>query len=231
VTLSVVAYRVFLGLLLLLVNLSLAGCESAPRTVHYRLTVEIETSEGKRTGTGVVESKNYYNDGLLRGIGNAIIREARGEAVIIDLAERGLLFVLLVGDPTRPLSPGGPGSLLSENFTQYVGDGGAEFYDRLNQNKPKMALPAAKLPMMVRFRDIDNPMTVERVHPETLSASFGDSVKFMRADLEITNDAVTTGIGSKLKWLAKVGEGYLGGGVSSGSTPMGLQGINFKSRT
>jgi hypothetical protein len=56
-------------------------------------------------------------------------------------------------------------------------------------------------PVLVRFRDINDPRTLERVDPEGLSTSFGTGVRLARVTLQLTDDHVTTGIEKKLKWL------------------------------
>jgi hypothetical protein len=71
----------------------------------------------------------------------------------------------------------------------------------LNKLQPKAELPSALLPMLVRFRDIKDPRSVEGVSPDNLAASFGPGVRLRRATIEITRDRVTTGIGQTLPWL------------------------------
>jgi hypothetical protein len=67
-------------------------------------------------------------------------------------------------------------------------------------------LPLDKLPMLVRFRDISDPKSVERVGPNDLATSFGPGVKHVRAMIEITDAPVTTGIEARLGWLGKYPE-------------------------
>ena len=52
--------------------LVLASCNSAPRTIRYRMTVEVETPEGLRMGSSVMETRASYTDGFLKGLGNAV---------------------------------------------------------------------------------------------------------------------------------------------------------------
>jgi len=55
--------------------------------------------------------------------------------------------------------------------------------------------------LLIRFRDLDDPATAERVDPFDLAASFGPGVKLLRATIEMTNDPVTTGLDQKLPWI------------------------------
>jgi hypothetical protein len=58
-----------------------------------------------------------------------------------------------------------------------------------------------ELPLLVRFRDIDDPKTVERVEPGDLAASFGPGVYLERATIEITKDSISKGIEKRLSWI------------------------------
>jgi hypothetical protein len=60
--------------------------------------------------------------------------------------------------------------------------------------------------MLVTFGDIKDPKSVKRVDPDDLSASFGAGVKLKAITVEITDDAVTTGIGGRLGWLGEYPE-------------------------
>jgi hypothetical protein len=50
----------------------------------------------------------------------------------------------------------------------------------------------------VTFGDIKDPTSVARVDPDDLAASFGAGVKLKAITVEITDDAVTTGIEKRL---------------------------------
>ena len=54
----------------------------------------------------------------------------------------------------------------------------------------KVDLPLTSLPLLVRFRDLNDPMSVERVDPLDIAKSFGAGTKLVSATLEI----VPTGI-------------------------------------
>ncbi len=58
--------------------------------------------------------------------------------------------------------------------------------------------------MLVRFRNIADPASVEKVYPENLAKSFGPGVRLKRATIEISTDPVTTGIEKRLGWLNRL---------------------------
>jgi hypothetical protein len=55
--------------------------------------------------------------------------------------------------------------------------------------------------MLVHFRYLGSPKSVERVYPGKLAAAFGPDTRLLRATIETTRDPVTTGIETKLPWL------------------------------
>lgn len=78
--------------------IALAGCNGTAEAVRYRLTVEVDDNGAIRTGAAVQEENCTFNDGAFKGMGNALNCGIKGEAVVIDLGEKGALFVLLIRD-------------------------------------------------------------------------------------------------------------------------------------
>lgn len=186
--------------LLSLGALALSGCNSAPRTIRYRLTLDVDTPDGLKTGSGVIQITMNYNDGLLRGLGNPANPSVKGEAVVVDLGSAGILFCLLK-NPSYFLPAALPkGAPIKE---------GSNYYDSLRQYKPNGDVAFDRLPMLVRFHGIDDPPTVAQVDPNDLATTFGAGVKLVRATIAITDDPVTTGITKYLGWwFAQAKPGY-----------------------
>jgi hypothetical protein len=169
---------------------------------RYRMTVEIETPQGLRVGQSVREVSYYSRP---QGVYGA---KVRGEAAAIDLPDGPTLFALLFdangmsdygariadwalkGD----VSPGGANA-------GYVPGQFAELYP----TKPRTRSPIGSTsgPMLVRFRDVADPSSVERVDPNDLSATFGAGVRLRRITIEMTQDAVTEGIRRRLPWVSQ----------------------------
>jgi hypothetical protein len=79
---------------------------------------------------------------------------------------------------------------------------GAKFkIDDFANSRTSVDLAPNALPMLVRFRDVGDPKSVELVDPDHLDASFGPGVKILRAKAEITNEPITAGIEKRLRWL------------------------------
>ncbi|HEY8064409.1 MAG TPA: hypothetical protein VIF40_06725 [Methylosinus sp.] len=170
---------------------------------RYRLILTAEVDGRLVSGTSVVQID--YRELSLYWLlpddpGGPVKAKARGEALVLDLGAHGLLFATLdlcrhypryvVLDVVLCAWNGRPAR--SMNDLQAVRD------------LPPVELPFERLPMLVRFRDIADPETVERVEPEDLPAKFGPGVRLVGAKIEMTTDPVTQGITMILPWLARM---------------------------
>src|SRR5258708_39869735 len=102
-------FWVFLFLVLALGWFVLDGSTTRPRVVRSRRTIVVETPEGERSGSSVTQETISFHGGLRRAQGWALWTDFVGEAVVVDLGQRGLLFATLV-KPSWFNSPGWGGS-------------------------------------------------------------------------------------------------------------------------
>lgn len=188
--------------------MALAGCNTSARRFRERLTLVVDTPEGKVSGSSVTEHEAVFQDGWWGGMaGHSRLFRTRGEATVVDLGTRGLLFALLGRDDERKDSAG-PGSyeiLIFGGMKERTSDDGelARFIDTLNHARPKGDIPIKNLGLLIHFRDPNDPKTVERVDPINLPASFGAGVKLAQATIEIVNEPLTTGIEARLPWMQR----------------------------
>lgn len=179
---------------------ALTGCGLFERRARYRfrMTVEVETSQGMRSGSSVmqvsaVQGVKWTSETHAGGAG------VQGEAVIVDLPT-GPIFVLLTisgdGGPLlatevtvalNPKAKPGSNQNWSDTFLPAVRDLGSWF------GGASAELPRRSWPMMVRFRDINDSRSVELVDP--------DKAGVKRIMLQTTSDDVSSGIRSRLRWL------------------------------
>ncbi|MCW2319207.1 hypothetical protein M2322_004776 [Rhodoblastus acidophilus] len=200
--------RLFTKLASFLTLLALAGCGESRFSYRYRLTLEVETPEGVKSGSGVLEvnafdTKNAFPKLAERRSGALV----KGEAIAVDLGSRGILFVLLTSPRSLeaaaflPAFAATRAGIIRQRYDY-------DLYTDLARDLAKIKTPIdvspGEIPLLVRFRDINDPATVERVDPANFAASFGPSVKLVRATIEITNDPVTTSIEKRLWWLRHV---------------------------
>lgn len=165
---------------------------------HYKITVEIETPEGIKSGSAVRE----VTVGRQPPIGDApsIIFDVRGEAVVVDLGQRGVVFSLINWDSDRDV-----------------------FYalNTIEKNELRTGLkgmlPQAHYPQFVMFKDINDPKSVTLVlggqfNKETqkfdpvndFEKLFGAGVKLKEITIEITDESVTWGVDKVLSWVPNV---------------------------
>ena len=104
-------------------------------------------------------------------------------------------------------------------------DGWKEVRSRVQADRSLMTLEPRFYPLLVRFGDLRNSASVQRVDPADLSASFGSSVRLRRITVQVTDDRVTKGdIEKRLPWL----NGKLGSLVKAGNTPVAEQAFSSR---
>ena len=198
-----------------LAALMLSACGDDTPTYRYRMTVEVETPEGLKTGSSVIEVSTDVASEYTIPTPGKVTNRVRGEAAAVDLGERGVLFALLRSESEADwagrvmflLAPAG--SLDGDEFL-------GRFANMLDMTRP-IDLPATfrdvghlkdrpARPMLVTFGDLADPTTVETVDPDNLAATFGDGVSLRRITVQMTDDPVTSGIGQRLGWLSEYPE-------------------------
>lgn len=190
-------------------------------TIRYRLTLHAEVDGKPAVGAGVVQvtySKALGTTGADYGA------HVRGEAIILNLPGKGSVFALLREGQDSRSAPDYivlrafqfPGGALPRPVEQ-----GMSQVDRL---AGMVELPFENLPMLIRFREANNPLTVERIDPSNLETAFGSGVKLTRVTLEIVPSGfwplnvvglsgvpISAGITITLPWLNAVREGNIDG--------------------
>lgn len=174
--------------------------------LHYKLSVDVDDNGTRRHGEGVILVLFQSQGPLLIGNTPQWTVEALGEAFAVDMGPRGTFFVLLSNDRNRNTSAAAGRSALAVYFRFYVNDlsnGLSSLWKIVAFAQSKKAVDVApnRLPQLVRFRDVNEPSTVEPVDPDRLDLSFGPGVKIIGVHAELTNEKVTKGIESRLKWL------------------------------
>ena len=169
-------------------------------TIRYRMTVEIDTPQGLRSGSSVIDLEPSWNFGRP-------IWSLRGEAVAVDLPGGQTVFAL-IGDRDDPdyaihLPADVFQSLLSapENARTNGTPDMRKWIAYLDAHKPSAVLDANQLPMFVRFGRVSNPMSVSQVDPTRFADAFGAGVRLLRVTIQITDDPVTDSLRGRLPWL------------------------------
>ena len=198
-------------------------------SIHYKVTVTVDTPEGEKTGYAVREISNgSFNE--LPGIDAISINptDVEGEAVVVDLGERGVLFALISEDHDQ------------DEFYQAFGakdgnstrEGVRHFLHLSLQSLFHFGdygdVHAYTPYMYVMFTDINDPESVvqlveneqkvkkykeelKRDRVQTFKEAFGDGVSYPDATLQMTDDPLTWRVRDYLPWIDDLWSGFLDG--------------------
>ncbi|MEM1287385.1 MAG: hypothetical protein AAGH60_03440 [Pseudomonadota bacterium] len=204
-------------------------------SLRYEITVEVEVDGEVYAGSNVHEV-TLGRQPTLADASPAYSR-FKGEAVAIDIADRGTLFMLLTGlrgpsSRNEPFSSEHGYSADPEQLLNVVFDvrpSSAEAVRSLPSRIIDGDVPFNRLPMMVRFEDITDPTTVALVNPFDLAASFGEGVELRRVHVQTTRARVTVGIDDRLPWLGSIRASLDGSTLYHGRTLANSVGVlNFR---
>lgn len=185
--------------------LLLGGCNPFYSSASYRYRM---TVEGEHQGSAVYEVLAERTRAVLlpeEKPGGSLLK---GQALVIETSSGPVFALLKSGDDsvglissvTHALAPDIPMGG-QPNFWKAVKRLGGWF------GGAKGELPREDWPLLVRFRNINDPKSVEKVSP--------DAIGMKRILLETTSDDVTTGIEKRLAWFAQ----YLDRHLDGTSTP------------
>ncbi|MBN9041134.1 MAG: hypothetical protein J0H38_07575 [Rhizobiales bacterium] len=193
-------------------------------TVRYHLTLNAVVDGVPKVGSGVIEV-SYSKIPQILGSSAEFTIDVQGEAVALDLGSHGTLFALLKeGEDSRSSAewivlrafnlPGGALPSPVEKGVKQVG-----------QLSGKVDLPLKNLPLLVHFRDINDPTTVEKVDPFNPQKTLGPGVELKGASVEIvsagvwplswwgiTGERLTRDVDARLTWLSGYFNRRLDGG-------------------
>jgi len=194
------------GVLANLMLIALTGCDvlSGAHSYRYRVTVEVETPVGLRTGSSIWEVETNAGSGIPD---RSLHSRVHGEAVAVELPS-GVLFATMRSQVLN--SPGDyaaglvnshlrreptPGAVMTRDW--------AENMRRIARAKPSFELAPDELPLLVRFRDPKDANSLQSVSPKALNATFGNGVRLRRVIVAVTDErSKGNEILDLLPWLA-----------------------------
>ena len=166
--------------------LFLTSCDYIiPSTWNYRITVEIETPEGIKTGSAVRQVRAWKNVAQwLNPDVRRISYDVIGEAVVVDLEERGVVFALIDWDSYKEMFSAFPISANTwKERLMYFNNLEVGTKAELNQD----------LPRFVTFDNFDDSMSIRGVDRNKMNEIFDKGVSFKSVSVEITDDSVAFG--------------------------------------
>lgn len=194
-------------------------------TYHYRLTIEVETPDGIKSASSVIEVTQRKQTPAPLPVPPYVAR-VKGEAVFVDLGQGRNVIALLAGGPTGGNSDGPHHVIYSVSPVR-----DADNYWRLPSLEGKWDLPLDAMPTLVTFTDLADPASARVIYaggmrglgaqsPHTgrfpayepavlvdaFTETFGPGTAFKRATLEMVSKdtPVTRGIEGKIPGLQDV---------------------------
>lgn len=173
-------------------------------TYRFQLIVEIDTPFGSRVGASVYEVRTRRRVSIdLQSKSSACW--VYGEAVAIDLPCGDALFTLLkFGTRSEGLARMSMRALDPAYDNDFARSGRA--LARRKHVREEAIVATADYPLMARFRDIADASTIERVHPDDMTASFGPGYAVKKISVLLTRRRMTKGISKRLPWLKHFGK-------------------------
>lgn len=188
-------------------TLILSGCSEELPTYRYELTVEVDTPEGVRTGSSVIEVRSVVRTGLPGPEQGGTYRYVAGEAVAVDLPNGETLFAVLTGNGTSTFfSPEYIVEMVSRDhfskkFGRRMSANDAQLIAKLADTRLKAELPAKQMPAFVIFDDLSRPSSVRELVVSNFADNLGEGYRLSKVIVETTQKPIVYTIGGRLKWL------------------------------
>jgi hypothetical protein len=177
------------------------------RPAHkYRLTVEVETPEGRKSGSGVVAvhpDRSYTRRGQTRTL---------GDAIFVDLGQGKNLVALLAHIDNNKLEFEGINYVALRAYTAAAGK--RVSFSAMSAQTGIVPVKAELVPVLVTFADPANPASARAVAPDDAEAVLGKGYRLQGITAEVVpngfwpidfggilGEPVTRGIVAKLPWL------------------------------
>jgi hypothetical protein len=186
----------------LLIGYLIFGGNSAE--LRYRLTVRVQVDDRVVEGSSV-NLVYYQRETQLLGTNSHMLSAAGGEATVVHLGSRGHLFALIKRNEDRNDQSSPERALPIAFGISPYGNVDPKDFSTLRGLSGTRTLPPEIMPLLVRFQDINDPASVQRVDPADLAASFGPGVRLLDISMTIVGDRtpLTTGIIRLLPWLSR----------------------------
>jgi hypothetical protein len=169
-----------------------------PSYVHrYRLTIELDDDGQVRSNSGVIQVT--WTGQPKFGEAPTWYSKIKGQAIFVDLQARGALLAILSGGYPRQDVSVNPDFLALRAFASDALS--PEALDALGRARAKKELGPTRLLRMVWLSNIDDPRSARLIDLRDLGTTIDPKLRFRRAEVELTDDPVTTDLSSHLPWL------------------------------
>ncbi|MDT2021206.1 hypothetical protein [Methylocella sp. CPCC 101449] len=176
----------------------------ASYSYRFRLTVEVDTAAGMKTGSSVLEVMTAMNPPWFFLAANDSVTTARGEAIFVDLGNGGNLVSLLALGPQA--SDGGVITLAVRTFFNYQGGSYDPRWSKILVKMPTeysgRRAYTSKKPTLATFTDLNDPSSIREVSYNEPQSVLGSNVHQVRFWIELTRDPVTSTLSLRLPWIS-----------------------------
>jgi hypothetical protein len=185
-------------------------------TFRYKLTAEVITPQGLRTGSSVIEV-TYAHHGDWGG-GDGPDQTVNGEAVYVDLGQGKNVFILFSSTSSgrepadrridRNYSDRrGASSVLALPIKvfaiNWIFGREIELCNELTAKVTRnpVTIPNELLPTLIRLEHLDDPRSAKIVQPNFFSAEFGAGFDLHQVTIEASGEPITRRLDAVLPWL------------------------------
>ncbi len=171
--------------------------------LRYKITINVQTPDGIKSGSAVreVTIDKFQGFNPDKADFNA---KMRGEAVVIDLEERGKLFALINTNSYTEMLYAFP----IEEKTAPLSLEGIEYYKNLKVGDKAELKNKIHWPKFVTFEDLNDPLSVklareiglEKEGSKNLEEVFGNEIFIKDIVIEITDEVITKNMEFYLPW-------------------------------
>ena len=194
----------------------LSACATRMPSYRYRMTVEVETPEGLRSGSSVMEVGGFIESQFAPGEARGrSVQHVTGEAIRVEMPGGRMLFALMVSDRdpeymtsaalTAAANEPWYSQKLSPNERRKLRDKFLSRPQQIPRSVDRARSQNADLfdnyPIFVTFGNTNDPQSIRRVNPDSLSAVFGSGVHLKRITVQLTRDPVTREMKEYLPWI------------------------------
>lgn len=204
--------KVVLVLLTLISGIFYFAADSKGATINYRITVTMQTPDGDVSGSTVRGVKLPSSAPLIKLPDAPAKVRSIGEAVVIDLGEKGFVFALIKDTSWMELLDSYPYHFEGDAYQDKI-----DFYQNIPKAQSKNIENLRLWPTMVWFKDISDPKSVKLVYStvrentpyggayikqDMSEKTLGHGYAVKSVVIELTHADVTYGeIEKKLPWI------------------------------
>lgn len=189
-------------------------------TYSYKLSILIK-SEGKTyEASNVWQVTAQFSPGFPGPEARRVSYSLKGEAVVIDVPGHSPVFTLLRTEQDVDSLKYLPRNLFEAQIPNDPKQAESAL-QTLYPTKATASVPRKDYPMLVAFKDVNDPTSVYQLSPDDLSPALGAGARITSVTITMTDAPATIGIEKRLGWLGawKQKGGNISGQIFFNSPP------------